>query len=97
MLNYQKLKKMLSNWEDRVVGITVKPSLYQIIVRDYMPNSFPVYPHQYQKEDICIFYDHRSLQQHLRLAEENKGFTVVPQKGFDVTAALKERGEWHEE
>lgn len=28
---------------------------------------------------------------------ETSGFTVIPAKGFDATAALKERGEWPNE
>ena len=79
-----------------MTGVTVKPSLLEL-VQNHVKDAYPVLPHPYQREDICIFYDHRALQAHLRLAEEERGFTVTPQAGFDVTAALKERGEWPSE
>ncbi len=88
-----KTLKLLSNLQGKVTGVTVKPSLWKL-VQNHVNGAYPVYPHPYQREDICIFYDHKTLQAHLRLAEEERGFTVTPQAGFDVTAALKERGEW---
>ena len=91
-----KTLKLLSNLQGKVTGVTVKPALFQL-VKSHVNGAYPVYPHPYQREDICIFYDHKTLQAHLRLAEEERGFTVTPQAGFDVTAALKERGEWPNE
>ena len=91
-----KTLKLLSNLTDRVTGVTVKPSLLEL-VQNHIKDAYPVFPHPYQREDICIFYDRKTLQAHLRLAEEERGFTVIPQAGFDVTAALKERGEWPNE
>ena len=61
--------KLLSNLKGIVTGITVKPSLFKL-VQDHVKDAYPVFPHPYQREDICIFYDRRSLRAHLRLAEE---------------------------
>ena len=104
-----KTLKLLSDLTGRVTGVTVKPALFQLVkshvngaypvypqfqlVKSHVNGAYPVYPHPYQREDICIFYDRKTLEAHLRLAEEERGFTVTPQAGFDVTAALKERGE----
>lgn len=91
-----KTLKLLSDLTGKVTGVTVKPSLLEL-VQSHVKDAYPVFPHPYQREDICIFYDRKTLQAHLRLAEETRGFTVTPQSGFDVTAALKERGEWPNE
>lgn len=91
-----KTLKLLSNLQGKVTGVTVKPALFQL-VESHVKDAYPVFSHPYQREDICIFYDQKTLREHLRLAEEEKGFTVTPPPGFDVTAALKERGEWPNE
>ncbi len=89
----EKTLKLLSNLTGKVTGVTVKPALWEL-VQKHVKDAYPVYSHPYQREDICIFYDQKTLQAHLLLAEKERGFSVTPQAGFDVTAALKERGEW---
>ncbi|HQN47554.1 MAG TPA: hypothetical protein PK034_10960, partial [Rugosibacter sp.] len=73
-----KTLKLLSDLTGRVTGVTVKPSLWKL-VQNHVKDAYPVYPHPHQREDICIFYDRKTLEAHLRLAEEERGFTVTPQ------------------
>ena len=54
---------------------------------------------EHRKDDgdgSCSLCDCDEYREKSWFIDEPDGFTVIPQAGFDVTAALKERGEWPE-
>ena len=66
-----EVRKLLRNLIGIVVGVTVKPSLYKE-VQSVVNNAYGVFSHSCQREDICIFYDRKSLYQHLQSHEKQK-------------------------